>query len=162
MSSDIISTVDQLDACGSYAWPGGYPIVFYPVDEYGSSHGDVLCFACARDTLAEPVEDDAGVIAEIESGDQQCYGGVTCDQCYQFIVEAVCPECLDAFDDKPRLYATSVDAHTICQSCAAKLVCGHVFSGGARRLPGIGIEITHGGGVHSPWYAPAGTIYRYH
>jgi len=35
---------DQLPA---YAWPGGYPIVYY------TGHGDALCYKCATEELDE-------------------------------------------------------------------------------------------------------------
>lgn len=34
-------------ALRAFAWPGGYPIYYYPKNEQGHLSGDVMCPACA-------------------------------------------------------------------------------------------------------------------
>lgn len=156
----IYRTVDQLEACGSYAWPGGYPLAFYPCDRHGDMAGVVLCLDCAKSSLED--DDDFGILAEVEDSDQQYYGGVTCDGCGDPVVEPDCPECGDSlFDGTALMHADDVDASLLHRRCAAEMVGRH-----AVRKPGIGIEIAacRNGDYHTwraPWYAPVGTVYSY-
>lgn len=170
----ILRTVADLDETGPYAWPGGDPVGFYPVDDYGSTDGTVICFDCARRDLEDDSEysdgQNGGFLAEIEGGDQRFYGGISCDQCSEWIVEPCCPECGDELSTKTRvLYANTVDANTLCLDCAARLLASCVNgTRAARRVPGVGVEILptldpprYGWDAGTPWYAPAGTIYAY-
>lgn len=164
--STIIKTVADLEASGRYAFPGGYPVVYYPVDEHGQSDDTQVCFDCAKrdlkDASAYSDGQNAGFDRYVEQGDQQYYGGLTCDQCSQYIVEPACPECGDElFDGSRLLHADNVDASLLHLHCAAQLLAGRGECGSAERIPGVGIKVSTAGGVHSPWYAPAGTIYRY-
>lgn len=186
----MYTTVAELDECGRYAWPGGYPLEFFAVDEHGDNGGVVMCFDCARETLlmAERGEEYSDGLTRIDAQiceEQQYYGGVTCDACYRYVIDPVCPECGDEFGDKPRLQADNVDALWVCRTCAAKMVvqaCDDAATEDqlanclperspqwyraiatnprAKRLPGVGIQIIDSPyGV--PWYANVGTIYRY-
>lgn len=163
----------KVDEVGYAAWPGGYPLVFFHMQN-GDNGGCLFCHDCA---LAIAKEIDAGeetgkIDYDIENGDQAYYGGVTCDGCGEYIVEASCPECMNEFSDmkNPRavLTADNVDAVWLCLKCAAKLVTScENGKPQAKRIPGIGIEILatqepkYGWDKGTPWYAPAGTIYRY-
>jgi hypothetical protein len=153
----MIRTLTELEESGRYAWPGGYPVVYLDRDS------SQLCYDCAKRDLESAAEGGESIELDsyVEQGDQQFYGGVYCDQCSQYIVEPCCPECGDEFAGKTRiLHADNVDASELCLHCAAQLVGWRTFAGAAERIPGIGIRILKGD-MHSPWYAPAGTVYRY-
>lgn len=173
----IYRTVDQLEGCGSFAWPGGYPLGFYPCDRFGDPAGVVLCLDCAKASLED--DNDFGILAEVEDGGQQYYGGVTCDGCGDPIVEPICPECGDSlFDGTALMHADTVDASLLHRHCAAAMVYrslrasvndgtehpSDIRGPHAVRRPGLGIEIIAEPGCtwsSAPWYAPVGTIYRY-
>ena len=94
-----VYTAGPLDA---YAWPGGYAIVYYPVDENGSTTGDVLCAKCANAELNDPEgrqpAECAGYIAEC-SGNHDYERDITCDNCYTTIVyQTYCDFCQDSVD----------------------------------------------------------------
>jgi hypothetical protein len=68
------------DLFAPYAWPGGYPVVFYVTDAHNGCTGDVLCADCARTAVIDnresvaadiyykgPIEYCAGCNREIES-----------------------------------------------------------------------------------------------
>jgi hypothetical protein len=152
----MIRTITDLEESGRCAWPGGYPIVYLDRDNAQ------LCFDCAKRDLESAAEDGESIELDsyVEQGDQQFYGGVYCDGCNAAIVEPCCPECHNELEDKPRLFADNVDASQLCLHCAAQLVGWRTFEGAAERIPGVGIRILKGD-MHSPWYAPAGTIYKY-
>lgn len=205
----IIRTPERLDKGGPRAWPGGYPLAFMPVGKHGDNGGIVLCFDCARETLAQIVDtsedaigtDHIGIMAELEDSDTASYGGLVCD-CGAWIVEPECPDCgdsllasrpedapethsngLPAYSYVPSLRADNVDASQLCRNCAAHAVyrhrlahCGEswvhpsdVSGTHARHIPGIGIEIVavpsqfrrYPSDDGLPWFAPAGTVYRY-
>jgi hypothetical protein len=162
-----IRTLADLHESSPYAWPGGYPVAFY------DRSGGILCYDCAESELfsAEEMSDDDFTYddgltfhAEVENGDQQFYGGVMCDGCNEYIVEAQCPECSDPlFDGTAILHADNVDASMIHRRCAAKMVC----DGAAQRVPGQGVkivpqhELEYGWNDGAPWFAKSGTIYAY-
>jgi hypothetical protein len=163
----------KVDEIGYAAWPGGYPLVFFHM-QYGDNGGCCFCHDCALEIAKEidAGETDGTIDYDVENGDQAYYGGVTCDGCGEYIVEASCPECMNEFKDMkdPRavLTADNVDAAWLCRSCAAKLVTScENGKPQAKRIPGIGIEILatketeHGWDNGTPWYASAGTVYRY-
>lgn len=172
-SDGLIRTVARLEKTGRYAWPGGYPLVFFPPDG-----GCFLCFDCAKETLEN---DDGPINYAVEDSDSQYYGGIHCDGCNAEIVAAFCPECMDELADKKRLFAENVDASQLCFDCAVALVRRHcraiknepwehpsdMRGPHARRIPGVGIEILptkekeYGWDDGAPWYAKSGTIYRY-
>jgi hypothetical protein len=152
----LLYTVAQLEKSGAYAWPGGYPVAFYP-----PGGGSALCFDCAKTDLENG---DGPLMAQVEDGDGQYYGGVTCDGCGSYIVEPMCPECGDElFDGTPLVSADNVDAAFMHTRCAAKLVCERK----AARIPGKGVRILpqypvkYGWDDGSPWYARANTLYKY-
>lgn len=155
-----LHTVTELEETGLYAWPGGYPLVFFGQD------GTLLCQGCARTDLENG---DGPIDVQVEDGGQRFYGGVQCGACGETIVEAECPECMDAlFDGTPLMHADNVDASLMHTRCAAKLVQdgmqetrenGNVYGYGktlATRIPGVGITITQ-----KAWYANVGTVYQY-
>lgn len=174
----LIRTVARLEKVGSYAFPGGYPLVFFPPD--GSVQ---LCFDCAKTVLEDG---DGPVDYQVEDSDQAYYGGTLCDGCGAAIVDALCPECADElFDGSRILHADNVDASMIHARCAAKMVvqyCDDMATESqlahtnpartdhywravstnprARRIPGIGVEIVDSE-YGRAWYARPGTIYSY-
>lgn len=159
---DVIRTVEELEECGPYAWPGGYPLAFYPVNKYGDGGDVVLCYEHALQALADPDEYSDGLnygfVPEIIDADQLAYGSVKCDVDYQYIAPPQCPECGDELYDGSRLmHADNVDASLIHLRCAVELV-GHEV---ACRVPGKGVVIVNNEDKYGPWYAPVGTVYTY-
>lgn len=71
----------------AYAWPGGYPMAYYPMGDYGLT-GDVLCADCARRELQD--DKTARLIPECQDSYEgnDSYDHLTCDQCYTVIAEA--------------------------------------------------------------------------
>lgn len=69
-----ITTQEELQETGAYAWPGGYPII------YIGSEGATLCFECAGKSLGG--EDPT--LTAVNGGD---YEPEQCDGCGKIIGE---------------------------------------------------------------------------
>lgn len=90
-----VYTRGPLDA---YAWPGGYPIAYYPVDEHGCTVGDVICAGCANAEADAGFDyaNDAGFIAQII---EEAHNTEYCDNCSDVIAyQNWCDFCQDSVD----------------------------------------------------------------
>ena len=118
----MVERDDMPPTFDAYAWPGGYPIAYYPLDEYGSTTGGVLCPTCAAKEYADWLDDRAATLAgdfpedapdmsehpkchaEIEQG---VHSTIWCDGCSQpFIFQDWCDFCresVDADEDHPHV-----------------------------------------------------------
>lgn len=96
-SSDAPRTIAQVNAAArnrampevlpAYAWAGGYPMAYYPMDDHDLT-GDVLCADCARRELYD--DKTARLIPQCEDSYEgnDSYDHLTCDQCSTVIAEA--------------------------------------------------------------------------
>lgn len=61
------------DLFAPFAWPGGYPVVFYATDAHNGCTGDVLCADCARTAVIDNRESVATDIY-LEGPAEYCAG----------------------------------------------------------------------------------------
>lgn len=85
---------------GPYAWPGGYPLSYYPVNEHGSGDGVLICADCVNAELADPERTQPdGTAGYISSLEEEVHDTVTCDGCNEVIAyQNWCHECQDSVD----------------------------------------------------------------
>jgi hypothetical protein len=110
----------------AYAWPGGYPLAYYPVDERRGGtdlSGDVLCPECATAELhAAATSDldwertDTGMHAEC-CGNSDWESNLACDNCYRVIqYQTYCHECQESVDcdeDNPYHLCPKTEPYTV-------------------------------------------------
>jgi hypothetical protein len=84
-----------------YAWPGGYPLAYYPLSDRGDLDGSVLCPGCAKTEYDawEPDEWNPApptFHAEIE---EEVHDNIWCDGCRTvFIYQTWCDFCQESVD----------------------------------------------------------------
>jgi hypothetical protein len=92
---------DMPPAFDWYAWPGGYPIAYYPLSDRGDLDGSVLCPGCAKTEYDAWEPDDRNPTpprfhAEIE---EEVHSTIWCDGCSQpFIYQTWCDFCQESVD----------------------------------------------------------------
>jgi len=80
-----------------YAWPGGYPVAYYPENEDGDIVGDVVCADCRQQEWVE----DQTTTAHAEIEEEAYERALTCDGCACEIVPQQCRLCHDPIDELP-------------------------------------------------------------
>jgi hypothetical protein len=104
----------------AYAWPGGYPLAYYPCTYRAAEHaemiGDVLCPDCATAELhADEPDESLCFISQIE--EEVSESNLTCDNCNAVIAyQTYCHDCresVDCDDDHPFHLCPATEPYTV-------------------------------------------------
>ena len=129
MTERTYPTADDCDF-SPYAWPGGYPVAYYPYQHPGDAPsgylvGDVLCADCAKaEWAADP---NARFYPQFE--EEALERDIMCDNCHTIIVPQQCRLCFDSIHEPrwnrrtdPQLPIFHGDYYVAHGECIAKAI----------------------------------------